>query len=109
MTIEHASRVTPKRRRGSVRPFYGRAYEAAMRIQGLDEEIGVLRETLRKIADRKDAKEVEVMWRGMAILTRMVATRYRLSKKSQEDLAASMAGVLSGIRAQLGWDESDGA
>ena len=111
MTIEHASPAGTKqrRRRKGVPRFYGDSLDAAMSIKGLDEEIGILRDTLRKIVKRKHGKEIELMLRGMAILARLVATRHRLSKKSQEDLAASMAGVLSGIRAQLGWDESDGA
>ncbi len=109
MTIEHTSPVTTKGVPGEgVHSFYGESLDAAMSIEGLDQEIGVIRDQLRKIVARDNPNERELMLRGMAILARVVATRYRLSKKSQEDLAASMASVLSGIRAQLGSGESDG-
>lgn len=108
------SRKPPERRRPSprrsklARDFYGSALDAAERIEleaaseveGLDEEIAVLRMKLREALSKRP-QDVQLMLRGIELLVKAVAARYRLSKEAEEDLAGSIAGVVRGVGAQL--------
>ena len=64
----------------------------AVQINGLDEEIGVLRLLLRAALQRRP-DDLELMFRGIGLLTRAVAARYRLSRRSEHDLGASLAAA----------------
>jgi len=84
--------------------FYARALSAAeaadfvnaQAIEGVDEEIATLRLRLRTAIEERP-EEVELMLKGIDRLVKLVATRYRLSKRSERDLAASMANVVRGF------------
>lgn len=79
----------------------------ARQVKGLDEEIALLR--LRLLSHAKEhPEEFELMLKGVALLVRAVATRYRLSPAAQQDLEQSMAGVLNGIGRSLGLGEFRG-
>ena len=73
--------------------FYGRALSEAERVllpqarevQGLEQEIALLRVKL------------PLMLRGVELLVRAVSAEYRLSCKSQDNLAAAIDGVLKEI------------
>ncbi|MPZ48343.1 MAG: hypothetical protein GEU75_03360 [Dehalococcoidia bacterium] len=93
----HARRI----RRPDPRRFYGEALSkaerldlpAALKIEGMDEEIAVLRLRLRTaIEERPD--DIELMFRGIGLIVRTVAARYRLSKQAERDLDSSLAGVV---------------
>jgi len=86
------------------REFYGSALDAAERIEleaaseveGLDEEIAVLRMKLREaLAKRPD--DLQLMLRGMDLLVKAVSARYRLSPEAGEDLADNMANVVRSV------------
>ena len=88
--------------------FYGSALNKAERIQlqkaeeieGLDHEIAVLRVKLRgALEDQKE--NIPLMLRGIDLLVKAVSARYRLSKKAEEDLSDSLAGVLRGVGGAL--------
>ena len=95
----------PARRRSRLaRDFYGSALDAAERIgleeaseiEGLDEEIAVLRMKLREVlSERPD--DLPLMLRGVELLVKAVSARYRLSKQAEADLAESIAGVVRGV------------
>ena len=98
------------------RRFYARALTRAERaalpvalaVEGLDEEIAVLRLRLRQaIEERPD--DLALMFKGIELMAKVVATRYRLSKKAERDLAASLANVIRGVGdiwpAEVGSDE----
>jgi hypothetical protein len=69
---------------------------AALEIEGVDEEIAVLRLRLRQaLAERPE--DLQLMFRGIELLTRAVATRYRLSKEAKGDLGASIAEVIRSV------------
>jgi hypothetical protein len=109
----------PKRPRGRppiVKNYYASALDAAaaialkyaMDLEGLDEEIALLRTKLRDlVSETKDKKQKEsfakrpdgmkLMIRGMELLAKLLAARYRMSAKSQEDLAAHIAGLIQGV------------
>jgi hypothetical protein len=87
--------------------------DVAQEIDGLDKEIAVLRMELRAIMtpkknNRRSARDIKLMLRAMDMLNRLVSTRYRISKKSQRDLAENMANVLQGVRSELGIGEDSG-
>lgn len=94
----------PGQRSKLARDFYGSALDAAERIEldaaaeveGLDEEIAVLRVKLRK-ALSKHPEDLPLMLRGIDLLVKAVSARYRLSKQAEEDLAESIAGVIRGV------------
>jgi hypothetical protein len=88
--------------------FYHRALDAAEQIEmveaaeveGLDQEIALLRTRLRKVVDEK-RDDFPLMLRGVDLLVKAVSARYRLSKEAEADLAASIANVVRGVGGQL--------
>ena len=90
------------------RNFYGSALDAAEQIEqqeaaeveGLDEEIAVLRVRLRNVL-KEHPEDYPLMMRGVELLVKAVSARYRLSKEAEEDLAGHLAGVIQGVGAQL--------
>jgi hypothetical protein len=86
------------------RDFYGSALDAAERIEleeaseieGLDEEIAVLRMKLREVLSERP-EDLQLMLRGIDLLVKAVSARYRLSKQAEENLADSLAGVIRGV------------
>lgn len=72
------------------------ALEAARELEGLDEEIALLRVKLHSSLAQQP-QNVSLLLRGMELLVRAVAARYRISGKSEEDLYQNAVGVLKGI------------
>lgn len=68
----------------------------ARKIDGLDEEIAVLRVKLRS-AVKAHPEDLPLMLRGIGLLVKAVSARYRLSKQAEDDLADSLAGVIRGV------------
>lgn len=100
------SAKTARSRRG-LKSFYSQALLTAERsdltvaaeVEGLDQEIAVLRLRLRQVlAERPD--DWQLMFKGIDLLAKAVATRYRLSRKSERDLARSLTEALEaeGVR-----------
>ena len=100
-------RETPRRK-----GFYEAALTEAERmrlpeareVDGIDEEIAMLRVKLYTAVEKYPA-QLGLLAKGVSMLVRMVAVRYRMSEKSQEDLSESLAGVVSSIGAALGLEE----
>ena len=101
-----AGRSQQRAHRGArlTRDFYGSALDAAERIEleaaeeveGLDEEIALLRLKLREVL-AEHPQNLQLMLRGIELLVKAVSARYRLSKQAEEDLAESIAGVIRGV------------
>ncbi len=91
-----------------VRDFYATALTDAERLQladarrvdGLDEEIALLRVRLRSALEQRP-EDFDLLRDGIALLVRAVATQYRLSPKARKDLADRMAAVLNSIGDQI--------
>ena len=100
-----AAKVTRRPRRpDTARSFYRDALSEAERsdlpvaleIDDLDQEIALLRLRLRSaIEERPD--DLALMFKGIELLARAVATRYRLSKRSERDLASSLGNVVRSL------------
>ncbi|MEX0785121.1 MAG: hypothetical protein WD939_00645 [Dehalococcoidia bacterium] len=110
MTAKRADTRQPARKRTprAAKAFYGKALNAAEQIeleeaaevQGLDQEIAILRVRLREILSVKPS-DLQLMMRGLELLVKAVSARYRLSKEAEEDLAGHIAGVIRGVGGQL--------
>lgn len=80
----------------------------ARTLEGLDEEIALLRMKLSQLA-QENPEKLELLLKGIGLLVRAVATRYRLSPQAKKDLLQSALGVVQGIGDAL-WPEGfDGA
>ena len=88
--------------------FYAQALSEAERvllseareIEGLDEEIAMLRVKLASALE-EHPDNMPLMLRAVDMLVKAVATKYRLSKKSQENLAEAIDGVLKEVGGAL--------
>ena len=77
--------------------------EKARELEGINEEIALLRVKLRDVM-AENPEKVELMYKGIDMLMKAVATRYKLSPKSKDDLNDSIIGVINGIGREL-WPE----
>ncbi len=75
----------------------------AQKLEGLDEEISLLRVRLSQMAQEHPEK-LELLFKGIGLLVRAVSTRYRLSPKAEKDLCQSVIAVMNGIGGAL-WPE----
>ncbi len=88
--------------------FYSDACNEAERLQlqkadgidGLDDEIAMLRVKLYSVVSKRK-ENIPLMLRGIDLLVKAVSARYRLSKKAEENLSDSLAGVLRGVGGAL--------
>lgn len=75
----------------------------ARRMEGVDEEIALLRVKLHtainamKDGNGYDRADMELMMKGISLLVRAVAARYKLSHEAEDELAANMASVIRGV------------
>ena len=96
------ARTSPRQK--EAQGFYEEALSEAERLdlpearqmEGLDEEIAVMRVRLKRALEERP-EEVELIAKGLALLVKAVAARYRLSPKARKDLSDSIAGVVEGI------------
>ena len=72
------------------------ALEDARELEGLDEEIAVLRVKLQT-ALSEHPEDYTLLMRGVDLMVRAVSARYRISGKGEDDLYQSVVGVLKGI------------
>ena len=79
----------------------------ARRLEGLDEEIAVLRVRLASVL-AEHPEDLPLFLKGLAMLVKAVSTRYRLSPKAQGDLMQSVMGVLNGLGMALWPEDRDG-
>ena len=69
-------------------------------IDGLDQEIAFLRLRLERLA-KNEPDRIEVLLKGMNVLVRLVATRYKLSPVAKDNLSHSLAKVIDEIGGAL--------
>lgn len=77
--------------------------EGARELEGIDEEIALLRIRLRDLM-AEDPGKTQLFYKGIDTLMKAVSTRYKLSPQSKDDLNDSIVGVLNGIGREL-WPE----
>lgn len=102
------ARPTAVRRKAAIKNFYEAALTEAEQMllpearemEGLDEEIALLRVKLQKAVE-EHPENFTLFWRGIELLVKAVAAQYRLSKKAEDDLYENILGVLRGIGGAL--------
>ena len=75
-------------------------FDAAGAVEGLQEEIAVLRTRLFT-AVKEHPEDLRLLIYGVGMLVRAVAAEYRLSPKARRDLADHLAGVVNSLADQL--------
>jgi hypothetical protein len=74
--------------------------EIAREMEGLDEEIAVLRVRLRKALDERP-EDLRLLTHGVDMLVKAVAAQYRLSPKARRDLSDHLSNLLNSLGDQL--------
>jgi hypothetical protein len=64
-------------------------FPVALEVEGVDQEIAVLRLRLRT-ALKKHPEDLQLMLRGVVMLARALAAKYRLPKADQEAVAEAL-------------------
>ena len=83
--------------------------DEAMEIEGLDEEIALLRVKLMS-AISEHPENTDLLLKGVGMLVKAVGTKYRLSKKARENLTDAITDVLKEIGGALypeGFDSTE--
>ncbi|MDO8636829.1 MAG: hypothetical protein Q7R34_11475, partial [Dehalococcoidia bacterium] len=68
----------------------------ARQVEGLDEEIALLRVKLNQLV-AKHSDDTDGLVKTVRLLLQAVAIKYRLSPKAKDDLYESLAGVINGV------------
>ncbi len=76
-------------------------FEQAVLVEGLDEEIALLRAKIKSVL-RHDPQNVTLIMQATATLARLVTTRYNISKEDKKGLAQAISNVLKDVALPLG-------
>lgn len=95
--------------KGKKRGFYGRALDEAEKIglkeardvEGLDEEIAMLRVKLRELIENEPDK-YDLYLKVTNTLARLVGIRYNISREQKKSLKEAITKVLTDIAVPLG-------
>jgi hypothetical protein len=99
----------------AARRFYSNALDAAeraelpeaLRVDGIDEEIAVLRLRLRR-AIEEHPDDLPLMFHGIDLLAKVVSTRYHLTKGTKEEIESQVAASLRELADDLFPGGADG-
>ncbi len=72
---------------------------AAMQIEGIDEEIAVLRLQLKSLL--KEHGDFTILLKGVELIARATAVRYRMSPQNKEELAENIGAIIDRFNEQL--------
>jgi hypothetical protein len=109
--------VKTKRTRATPRGFYVQAMSEAerlaladaMQVEGVDEEITLLRLRLRSVAAAVPA-DLPLMFKGIELLAKVIATRYGLGKTGREEVQEALVNAFTDLKAAMSSnDEGDDA
>ena len=95
--------VAKTRRAAKARRFYEQAlteaeradFPVALEVEGMDQEIAVLRLRLRSALEERP-EDLPLMLRGIGVLVRMLAAKYRLPRADQDALSAAVTSEIEG-------------
>ena len=76
------------------------ALAEAADMRGLDDEIAVLRVKLRTALE-ENPQDVKLMFKGLELLVKALAARYRLSQRAEDELSERVEAVLRDLGAPL--------
>ncbi len=105
-------RSISKKRNQSTRKqnFYSRVLDEAERldlelaagVNGIDDEIALLRVELKKAITGGDAKNLRLLVNATNALERLIRTRYQITKEQRKGLKEAITNVLRDIAIPLG-------
>lgn len=110
MVLSRRGRMTGKKTQKSVkRGFYGRALdeaeklelEEAREIEGLDEEIAMLRLKLRELIEHEPDR-IDLHLKATNTIARLVGIRYNITREQRKSLKEAVTRVLTEIAVPLG-------
>ena len=76
-------------------------YEQAIAVEGLDGEIALLRVKIKSVVAH-DPENVNLIMQALNTLTRLVMTRYNISKTDKQGLKDAMGNVLRDVALPIG-------
>jgi hypothetical protein len=100
----------PTRNQNAAKPgFYARALNEAERmeleeaatIEGLDNEIAILRVKLRQLLEQYPER-VDLQMRAVNMLAQLIRTRYNITTEQKKSLAQAITTVLQEVALPLG-------
>jgi hypothetical protein len=77
-------------------------YEEATQVQGLDEEIALLRVKIKSLAER-DPENVKLLGQAINMLAKLVVAKYSISKDDKETIIQSVGNVIKNVGLPLGF------
>ncbi|MGQ9545820.1 MAG: hypothetical protein ACUVTR_01450 [Dehalococcoidia bacterium] len=97
------------KRKGSPRGFYSRALdeaeklelEEACQVEGIDEEIALLRVKLRELL-AEQPERIDLHFEAANIIARLVKTRYQITREQKKSLKEAIQKVLTEVAVPLG-------
>jgi hypothetical protein len=97
------------KRKGSPQDFYGRVLEEAekleleeaSRIEGIDDEIALLRLKLRELV-KEQPERIDLHFEAANIIARLVKTRYQITGAQNKSLKEAIQKVLTEVAVPLG-------
>jgi hypothetical protein len=97
------------KRKNSLRGFYSRALDEAEKleleeasyIEGIDEEIALLRVKLRELL-KEQPERIDLHFEAANIIARLVKTRYQITKEQKKSLKEAIQKVLTEVAVPLG-------
>lgn len=100
--------VRTKRARATPRGFYDKALSEAERldlpealqVEGVDQEIALLRLRLRTAIEERP-KDLPLMFKGIELLARVVATRYRLGKTGRDEVQEALLAAFTDLKTAM--------
>jgi hypothetical protein len=96
-------------RKSSPRGFYSRALdeaeklelEEASHIEGIDEEIALLRVKLRELLEEQPER-IDLHLEAANIIARLIRTRYQITREQKKSLKEAIQKVLTEVAVPLG-------
>ena len=97
------------KKKSSPRGFYSRALDEAEKVEldeashveGIDEEIALLRVELRKLLERQPER-IDLHFEAANIIARLVKTRYQITREQKKSLKEAIQKVLTEVAVPLG-------
>jgi hypothetical protein len=97
------------KRKNSLRSFYSRALDEAEKleleeasyIEGIDEEIALLRVKLRELLEEQPER-IDLHFEAANIIARLVKTRYQITREQKKSLKEAVQKVLTEVAVPLG-------
>ncbi|MFC1904035.1 hypothetical protein ACFLXJ_04730 [Chloroflexota bacterium] len=103
--------VTKRNQNARKRGFYEKVldeveqldFELAAGVNGIDDEIALLRVTIKSIlGDGDDPKKIKLLVEATNALERLIRTRYKISKEQRKGLKEAIGNVLRDVALPLG-------